>query len=189
MNYDFIEQSDLSLRILKSMMGLLDQMDTQIDFLKKMDKYNIILTIKNILQGDNENKKYFLDNGGTMKFVDIILTSNDIQLIEMCIYGIAEQASYKNFMIDLLVIEKRADEENGEGSGPLKKIIKQCLNLTDNWHSEVNLQDYETQKKQAMTGELELNLQNNPMFQQSQMSESIDSISDSQFSYSINESV
>ena len=66
-------------------MGLLDEMDLQEDFLKRLDKYNIILTIKNILQGDKENKRFFLEGGGTMKFIEIILNSNDIQLIEMSI--------------------------------------------------------------------------------------------------------
>ena len=84
MNYNFIKKSDLSLQILKSMMALLDVME------KRDDRYNIILTIKNILKGDKENKKYFLDNGGTTKFTEIILESNDLQLIEICIQGIAE---------------------------------------------------------------------------------------------------
>ena len=53
-------------------MALLDYMD------QRDDRYNIILTIKNILKGDKENKRYFLDNGGTKKFTDIILTSNDL---------------------------------------------------------------------------------------------------------------
>jgi len=42
------------------------------------DQYNIILTIKNILKGDKENKRYFLENGGTQKFTDIILSSGDL---------------------------------------------------------------------------------------------------------------
>ena len=84
MNYNFIKHPDLSLQILKSMMALLDYMD------QRDDRYNIILTIKNILKGDKENKRYFLDNGGTKKFTDIILTSNDLQLTEICIQGIAE---------------------------------------------------------------------------------------------------
>ena len=79
MNYDFIKQSIFSLDILKAMMTLLDQMTS------RDDRYNIILTIKNILKGDKENKRYFLENGGTQKFTDIILASSDLQLIEMCI--------------------------------------------------------------------------------------------------------
>ena len=67
MNYNFIKHPDLSLQILKSMMALLDSME------QRDDKYNIILTIKNILKGDKENKRYFLDNGGTKKFTEIIL--------------------------------------------------------------------------------------------------------------------
>lgn len=78
------------------MMALLDHME------KRDDRYNIIMTIKNILKGDKENKKYFLDNGGTKKFTDIILNSNDLQLIEICIQGIAEQASFKKFMVEIL---------------------------------------------------------------------------------------
>lgn len=37
------------------------------------DQYNIILTIKNILNGDKQNKMYFLQHGGTQKFSEIIL--------------------------------------------------------------------------------------------------------------------
>ena len=36
------------------------------------------MTIKNILKGDKTNKIYFLENGGTLKFLDIILESNDM---------------------------------------------------------------------------------------------------------------
>lgn len=42
------------------------------------DQFNIILTIKNILKGDKCNKSFFLENGGTQKFIDIILESNDL---------------------------------------------------------------------------------------------------------------
>ena len=54
------------------MMTLLDKMKN------RNDQFNIILTIKNILKGDKTNKSYFLDNGGTSKFIDIILESNDL---------------------------------------------------------------------------------------------------------------
>mmetsp|Transcript_17153 Transcript_17153/g.26518 ORF Transcript_17153/g.26518 Transcript_17153/m.26518 type:complete len:116 (+) Transcript_17153:3965-4312(+) len=82
MNYEFIKKSELSLDILKSMMQLLDTMKT------RDDQYNIILTIKNILKGDNDNRLYFFENQGTVKFADIVLNSGDLQLIEMCIQGI-----------------------------------------------------------------------------------------------------
>ena len=72
MNYDFIRDSKFSLDILKSMMTLLDKMKN------RNDQFNIILTIKNILKGDKTNKSYFLNNGGTSKFIDIILESNDL---------------------------------------------------------------------------------------------------------------
>ena len=85
------------------MMALLDQMEN------RDDRYNIILTIKNILKGDKENKQYFLDNGGTKKFTDIILTSDDLQLIEICIQGIAEQASFKNFMVEMLSLPESTE--------------------------------------------------------------------------------
>ena len=84
-------------------MALLDQMDSH------ADQYNIILTIKNILKGDKINKIYFLEKGGTQKFVDIIMDSNDHQLIEMCIGGIAEQASYKKFMVRILNLRSGRD--------------------------------------------------------------------------------
>lgn len=79
MNYEFISQSKFSLNILKKMMSLLDVMA------HRDDKYNIILTIKNILKGDKVNKKYFLDKYGTQRFFDIIISSKDMQIIEMCI--------------------------------------------------------------------------------------------------------
>lgn len=82
MNYEFIKKSQYSMKILQSMMRLLDTMNT------KEDKYNITLTIKNILKGDKENRMYFLVNGGTQKFIDIILESTDIKMLEICIYGI-----------------------------------------------------------------------------------------------------
>ena len=96
MNYKFINDSKFSLNILKSMMILLDQMQS------RDDRYNIILTIKNILKGDKINKSYFLHQGGTAKFMDIILESNDLQMIEMCVHGIMEQARYKKFMVQVL---------------------------------------------------------------------------------------
>ena len=133
MNYDFIKQSIFSLDILKAMMNLLDYMKS------RDDKQNIILTIKNILKGDKENKRYFLENGGTKKFTDIILSSSDLQLIEMCIQGIAEQASYKKFMVKILSIP--------EATGQLKQIIKKCLDITEDWHHDVNLKDFENAKK------------------------------------------
>ena len=122
MNYDFIKQSHLSLDILQAMMELLKTMN------QRDDQYYIILTIKNILKGDKLNKKYFLDNGGTQKFTDIILKSNDLQLIEMCIQGIAEQSSYKKFMVSVL--------NNPEGTEQLKHMIKKCLNITEGWYDD-----------------------------------------------------
>jgi hypothetical protein len=119
MNYDFIKESKFSLAILKSMMSLLDSMKD------RDDQYNIILTIKNILKGDKVNKLYFLEQGGTEKFTEIILESDDHYIIDMCIQGIAEQASYKKFMVKILEYE--------ESSKRMKDIIKKCLEITDNW--------------------------------------------------------
>ena len=65
------------------MLKLLDTLKSE------ADETNIIFTIKNILKGDKENIKYFYDHGGTEKFIDIVLESNDLQLVEMCIAGIA----------------------------------------------------------------------------------------------------
>ena len=47
-----------------------------LELLKKdQDQINIILTIKNILKGHKENKSYFYENGGTLKFIEIALDS------------------------------------------------------------------------------------------------------------------
>lgn len=98
MNYEFIRQSKFSLSILKQMMALLslnslDQRD---------DRYNIIITIKNILRGDKANKMLFLDKGGTQKFMEMILRSDDWQMVEMCVQGLSEQATYKKILVKLL---------------------------------------------------------------------------------------
>ena len=138
MNYDFIAQHHFSLDILRAMMKLLDQMTSS------RDQYNIILTIKNILNGDKQNKLYFLDNGGTQKFTEIILASPDVQLIEMCVKGIAEQASYKKVIKKVLVDEQAAER--------LKQVIKKCLDITEDWHHDVNLKDFEHAKKLAVGG-------------------------------------
>lgn len=98
MNYEFIKESQYSLDILKSMMSLLDKMKN------RNDQFNIIMTIKNILKGDKTNKTYFLENGGTIKFLDITLESNDMQIVEMCMHAIREQASYKKFMVKIIQI-------------------------------------------------------------------------------------
>lgn len=114
---------DLSLKILKSMLNLLNEMENDEEFLGKWDQYNIIVTIKNILKGDEENKQYFLDNGGTKKFIDLILSSDDMQLMEVCIQAISEQASDKKVMISMIAMEDRYEQEEGE-CGPLKQIIR-----------------------------------------------------------------
>lgn len=89
------------------------------------DQFNIILTIKNILKGDKVNKLYFLDFGGTQKFTDIILNSSDYQIIEMCVSGIAEQASYKKVVTKILEFDLASER--------IKQIIKKCLEITDKW--------------------------------------------------------
>lgn len=54
---------------MKSMLNLLDTMNS------KNDQNNIIFTIKNILKGDKENIRYFHENWGTQKFIEIVLES------------------------------------------------------------------------------------------------------------------
>lgn len=49
------------------------------------------MTIKNILKGDKVNKIYFYENRGTLKFMDFIIESKDMNFIEMCASGISEQ--------------------------------------------------------------------------------------------------
>ena len=66
------------------------------------DQYNIIKSIKNILKGSKQNKRLFIDGNCFSKFVQIILHHNDTALIEMCVHGIAELASYKKFMVGIL---------------------------------------------------------------------------------------
>ena len=45
---------------------------------------------------------------------------------------------------------------NKESLGSLLKIvIEKCLNLTEDWHSDVNLKDFEKAKKLALLGEQE----------------------------------
>lgn len=62
-----------------------------LELLKKdQDQINIILTIKNILKGHKENKSYFYENGGTLKFIEIALDSKDLYLIEMCVQALSE---------------------------------------------------------------------------------------------------
>lgn len=84
MNFYFISERDFSREILKSMMTLLDFFST------KEDCYNIILTIKNILKGAKENRLFFLENGGTTRFAEIIRESTDLKMIEMCVAAIQE---------------------------------------------------------------------------------------------------
>lgn len=138
MNYKFIKDARFSKDILKQMMKLLDQMTG------RNDKYNIILTIKNILKGDKVNKDYFLMNGGTKMFMDIILESNDFQMIEMCVQGIMEQARYKKFMIKVI--------GNKELLGQLKTVIKKALDITEDWMHDVNQRDFEKEKKRIVNG-------------------------------------
>lgn len=95
------------------------------------DQFNIILTIKNILKGDKVNKLYFLDYGGTQKFTDIIELTSDHQIIEMCISGIAEQASYKKFVVKILQFEEATER--------IKQIVKKCLEITDQWQEYQNM--------------------------------------------------
>ena len=124
MNYEFIKKSQYSMKILQSMMRLLDTMNT------KEDKYNITLTIKNILKGDKENRMYFLINGGTQKFIDIILESTDIKMLEICIYGIYEHASAMKFMPEIIKNDKMAHQ--------LQQIMKKCLDITEEWQDEIS---------------------------------------------------
>jgi len=138
MNYKFIKDARFSKDILKQMMKLLDQMTG------RNDKYNIILTIKNILKGDKINKEYFLMNGGTKMFMDIILESNDFQMIEMCVQGIMEQARYKKFMIKVIESKELLDQ--------LKTVIKKSLEITEDWMHDVNQKDFEKEKKKIING-------------------------------------
>ena len=78
---------------MKAMLNLLDTLHN------RGDQSNIIFTIKNILKGDKENIRYFYDNGGTQKFIEIVLGSDDMQLVEMCISGISQEASFKKVMV------------------------------------------------------------------------------------------
>ncbi len=64
------------------------------------------MTIKNILKGDKVNKIYFYENGGTQKFMDFIIETNDINFIEMCTSGISEQFQLKK------VVKKIIEDEN-----------------------------------------------------------------------------
>lgn len=96
MNYDFIKESRFSMIILQSMMQLLEQMP------HPDDQFNIILTIKNILKGDKLNKLYFLEQGGTTKFMDFILEAEDRRTIEMCVFAISEQSSFKKVVLNVL---------------------------------------------------------------------------------------
>ena len=121
------------------MMALLDQMEDNEEFLGKMDKYNIIYTIKNILKGDKQNKLFFLNNGGTQKFTDIILQSDDQHLVEMCISGIAEQAGFKKFMLKMIALDEQQQRDpEGPIEGQLIQIVEKCLFITDDWHKEIN---------------------------------------------------
>lgn len=84
MNYEFIQESEYSLEILRSFMYLLEKMEN------RHDRFNIILTLKNILKGDKAHKEFFLEKGGTKRFTNIILESEDLKTIEICIAAIAE---------------------------------------------------------------------------------------------------
>ena len=39
-----------------------------------------------------------------------------------------------------------------EATSQLKQIIKKCLDITEDWHHDVNLKDFENAKKQALAG-------------------------------------
>jgi hypothetical protein len=123
MNYEFISESKYSLDVLKSLMTLLEISS------ERHDQFNIILTIKNMLKGDKVHKLHFLEHGGTQKFTEIILKSEDTQIIEMCLNGIAEQSAYKKFMVKILSYYEATEH--------LKIIIKKCLDITDGWVDEV----------------------------------------------------
>lgn len=126
MNYDFIAQPEFSLDILKALMRLLPQIN--VTLVDKDLEYNTLLTIKNILNGDKQNKLYFLEHGGTQQINEIILASGDIRLIELCSKAIAEQASYKKVMRKILADLKATQQ--------LIQVIKKCLEISDNWNCE-----------------------------------------------------
>ena len=138
MNYKFIKDARFSRNILKQMMKLLDQMTG------RNDKYNFILTIRNILKGDKVNKDYFLMMGGTKMVMEIILDSHDFQMIEMCNQCIMEQTRYKKFMINVI--------GNKELLEQLKAVIKKALDITEDWIHDVNQRDFEKEKKRIING-------------------------------------
>lgn len=124
MNFEFISESKHSLPVLHAMMELLDNLSD------RHDQFNIILTIKNILKGAKNNKMYFYENGGFRKFVEVALNHaekepHDLQIIEMSLGAIAEEATYKKIMVKIL-----ADELDTKR---LRRAIEVCLDLTDDW--------------------------------------------------------
>ena len=99
----------------------------------KEDHYNITLTIKNILKGDKANRLFFLQQGGTRKFCEMIMGSDDVKMIEMCVAGIMEQSRYKKFMVEALA--------DGDQTRQLQEIIKKCLDLTDDWNQDLKCRE------------------------------------------------
>lgn len=63
----------------------------------------------------------------------------------MCISGISQEASYKKVMVQII--------ENHSIGSMLKVVIEKCLNLTEDWHHDVNLIDFEKAKRMALMGE------------------------------------
>jgi len=63
----------------------------------------------------------------------------------MCVHGIKEQASYKKFMVKII--------QMGDLTYRLKLAIEKCLNITEDWHHDLNLKDFENTKKSLMGGD------------------------------------
>ena len=99
---------------------LLDKMETS------QDHYNIILTVKNILKGDKANKQFFYENGGTLKFMNVIIETKDINFIEMCTSGMSEQFQLKKIVKKIIEDEDQAEK--------LRTIIRKCMKLSEQWY-------------------------------------------------------
>jgi hypothetical protein len=156
------------------MMILLEEME------QRNDQFNIVSTMKNILKGDKPNKMFFYEQGGTRKFMKIILDRTDLPMLEMCLQAIAEQATYKKVMVKLL--------SNPQELGQLKHVIEKCLELTENWNAGSTTTRPHTGGSRSLPG----TLQTNPTEQQLQKVDEIKNssrISDhaSKFSYSLDD--
>ena len=105
--------------VLKAMMQLLDKLTNT------HDQNYITLTIRNLMKGDKKTKMFFYENGGTAKFCQIILESEDLGMVEMCMNALAEQSSYKKFVVKVLSSPKDLEM--------LQCVIKRVLELSNTW--------------------------------------------------------